>query len=231
MDQVKNNIDNSITDGNIINDDIQYYIDLFLSENEIDKKNIRPQEWTALLKYINETYIKPNKILLIFQDTIPYKRHNFFMINSLLDKYIYICNLYNQAITVLGFSTLSGITQDIIYKWENDKQKHIIYINKDGSIKNYNEMLSISKDGYDKMVTISPREIFKKLIENIELNINDMVIDGRRRGIGPVVRYNRFYEKRGRDTSGDVPRLEDHKELAAQLGIDTKLLEIKNNPG
>lgn len=211
----------------IVKGDIEYYIDLFCQENEIDKKSIRPQEWTAALKYINELYIKPNKMLFVFQDTIPYKRHNYFMIDKLLDKYIYLCNMYNQSISILGFSVLSGISQESIYQWRNDKQKNIIYINSDGSIKNYNQMLNISKDGYDKMVTITPLEIFKKLKQNIEQNINDMVIDSKRRGVGAIVRYNRFYETHKNNDEDRNTKLLDSSELARQLGIDSQLLAIQ----
>lgn len=231
MDRVKNNIDNSINDENIINDDIQYYIDLFLSENEIDKKNIRPQEWSALLEYISNTYIKPNNILHVFQDTIPFKRYNLFAISKLLDKYIYLCNIYNQIISINGFSKFSGISFDNLNKFQNDKQKHIMYLSKDGSIINESNMLNVNSNCYDRMVTISAYEIYKRLLNNIEINVNDMLVDGKRRGIGPVVRYNKFYETQARDSSGDVPRLEDHSQLAAQLGIDAKLLEKNNGSG
>lgn len=219
--------DTELNNNSVVNSDIEYYITLFCNDHDINIKEIRPQEWTAILKYINESYIKPNKMLLIYQNTIPYKRHNFFMIDSLLDKYIYLCNMYNQSISVLGFSILSGITQDNIYQWRNDKQKHIIYINSDGSIKNYNEMLSISNDGYSSMLTITPMEIYQKLIQNIELNINDMVIDGRRRGVGPIVRFNKFYETHSPGAGDHGKQAINTNDLALQLGIDSQLLELQ----
>ena len=77
------------------------------------------------------------------------------------------------------------------------------------------------------MVTISPDYIYKKLIENIELNINDMVIDGRRRGIGPVVRFNKFYENQSTGAGLEHSKIIDSHELALQLGIDRDLLEIE----
>ena len=106
-----------------------------------------------------------------------------------------------------------------------------MYLNKDGSIKNHDEMLSIYKDGYDRMVTISPSTIYQKLFQNIEQNINDMVIDGKRRGIGPVVRFNKFYENNSPRPADRVERVTDSHELALQLGIDKELLEIEMKKG
>ena len=226
MDVVKNK-DIELNTGEIIKDDIQYYIELFCNEYDIDIKSIRPQEWTAILKFICDKYIKPNKLLLIQQNIIPYKRYNYFAINQLIDKYTTLCNIYNQSMSIIAFSILSGISQESIYQWRNDKQKHIIYINSDGSIKDYNQMLSISSDGYDEMLTITPMEIYQKLITNIEQNLNDMVIDNKRKGIGTIVRYNKFYETHPHRAGDQQQQLVDSSELAKKLGIDTKLLEIQ----
>ena len=101
-----------------------------------------------------------------------------------------------------------------------------MFINSDGTIVNESQILDIHGKNYHKMVTIKPCDIYKKLVKNIEQNINDMIIDGKRRGIGTIVRYNRFYENKSAALDRNAPPLLDIKDLALQLGIDTKLIEL-----
>ena len=228
-----NNLTNDCIELNKVNiSDIESYIDLFCEKYNLDKSNIRPQEWTAIITFIGESYIKPNNILSIFLDRIPYKRYNFFLVNQLLDVYINLCNIYSQSITILGFSKISDISMDTIYTWNNDNTKYHIYINKDGHICNEYDLQNTSIDNRVRQLTIKPSDIYKKLLLNIEQNINDMVIDGRRRGVGPIVRFNKFYETHSTGGRDQNKPLLDSNDLALQLGIDTKLLELQDKkPG
>ena len=228
-----NSLINDCIELNKINiNDIENYIDIFCTDHNIDIQDIRPQQWTAIISFIGDNYIRPNNIIYISLDRIPYKRYNYFVINQLLDIYISLCNIYSQSITILGFSKLSCIDTDVIYQWKNDNNKNIMFINSDGTICNNTDLINSSIDNRVRQLTIRPIDIYKKLIENIEQNINDMVIDGRRRGVGPIVRFNKFYETHstgGRDH--DKPPLNSN-DLALQLGIDTKLLELQDKkPG
>lgn len=219
--------DNTELNNSVIDNDIEFYIDLFCNDHDIDKSDIRPQQWTAILSYISNQYIKPNKILYMQLDRIPYKRYNLFSVNRLLDIYIDVSNLYNQSITVLGFSKLSDISMETIYRWKNDNSKSELLIHKDGYILNELDILKPDCNRDTEILTISPNDIYKKLIENIEQNINDMVIDGRRRGVGPIVRFNKFYETHSTAARDHGKQQLDNTELALQLGIDTKLLAIQ----
>ena len=59
-----------------------------------------------------------------------------------------------------------------------------------------------------------------------------MVIDGRRRGVGPIVRFNKFYETHSTAARDHGRQQLDNTELALQLGIDSKLLAIQEKkPG
>lgn len=214
--------------------DIENYIDIFCMDHDINKSDIRPQQWTAIITYIGESYIKPNNILSIFLDTIPYKKYNFFLVNQLLDIYINLCNIYSQSITIIGFSKISCINLDTIYTWKEDNTKNTIFINSDGTICSNIDLINSSSDNRVKQLTIKPNEIYKKLLLNIEQNINDMVIDGRRRGVGPIVRFNKFYETHSTGVRDQGKQVLDNAELALQLGIDSKLLAIqekKTAPG
>lgn len=222
------NLINDCIELNKINiNDIENYIDLFCSDHNIDIQDIRPQQWTAIITYIGDIYIKQNDILYVFLDTIPYKRYNFFLVNQLLDIYINLCNIYSQSITIIGFSKISNISMETIYTWKNDNTKYHIYINKDGYICNEYELQNTSIDNRVRQLTIKPIDIYKKLLLNIEQNINDMVIDGRRRGVGPIVRFNKFYETHSTGVRDQGKQMLDNAELALQLGIDSKLLAIQ----
>ena len=212
--------------------DIENYIDIFCDDHDINIKEIRPQEWTAIISFIGDNYIRPNNIIYINLDRIPYKRYNYFVINQLLDIYISLCNIYSQSITILGFSKLSCIDTDVIYQWKNDNNKNIMFINSDGTICNNTDLINSSPSNRVRQLTIRPIDIYKKLIENIEQNINDMVIDGRRRGVGPIVRFNKFYETHSTGGRDQGKPLLNSNDLALQLGIDTKLLELQDKkPG
>ena len=229
-------MDNLINDNTELNKinihDIENYIDMFCSDHNIDIQDIRPQQWTAIITYIGDIYIKQNNILYINLDRIPYKRYNFFLVNQLLDVYINLCNIYSQSITIMGFSKISCINLDTIYTWKEDNTKNIIFINSDGSICNNTDLMNSSTDNRVRQLTIRPNDIYKKLLENIEQNINDMVIDGRRRGVGPIVRFNKFYETHSTGSRDNSKQLVNSQDLALQLGIDTKLLELQDKkPG
>lgn len=228
LDKNLDNTDTELNTNEIVKGDIEYYIDLFCQEYDIEKKSIRPQEWTALLSYIYNNYIHPSNVLRIQLDKIPYTRYNYFMVDKLLDKYINLCNIYNQSITILGFSKLSNISTETIYRWRDDKQRNTIFINPNGSLCNNMDLINSSSDNRLSQVTISPSDIYKKLVSNIEQNINDMVIDSKRRGVGAIVRYNRFYETHSTTEKDTDTKLIDSSELAKQLGIDSQLLAIQD---
>lgn len=193
-------------------------LDMFCESAGIeDKRQIRPQEWTAALQYINAHAIRPAGYTKILEPMLPYNRVNLFAINALLDRYIYLCNLYNQAITIKGFSLLSGISHDSVYKWRDDKTKLYIITDSNHNILDYDTAIKGGVVG--DTVTISPNDLYKKIMVSVEQNINDMVLDSKRRGIGAVVRYNRFYETHNQQGLQDNPPAFDITSTAQQLGI------------
>ena len=103
--------------------------------------------------YVSHKYIKPSKILKLKNDI--YNRYDIQQVEKLYDYYIYMCSVYNKAVSIVGFSYLSGIDKAVIYEWEQN------YFGR-----------------YDK-ASSDRSDIAKKLREARENSLSDMLLSGK----------------------------------------------------
>ena len=82
---------------------------------------------------------------------------------EVLEYYIYLCDIYSKAVSVQGFSTLTGIDYTIIYDWKN------------GVNRNLNSLYS---------------DIYKRLDGERERTLSDLLVSGKRQPIGVLAVLN-----------------------------------------
>lgn len=163
----------------VFENDIDFYLKQFLEEQKIEDLRTVPQSvWNGCLMYINRHVFKPNPQILksntnyntnIYNNNINittnYNMYNCDLINKILDYYIYLCQLYNKEISIIGFSNLVNINPDTIYDWGKD-------INK---------------------LSSSCCEIYKKLHKMREESLSNKLADGRQNPVGVIAMLNRHY--------------------------------------
>ena len=100
---------------------IHYYLSEFQDKYNIESlSSITQSQWSAALTYVGYH---------AFNNTIPVKYHK----SSILDYtdsellyrlvlyYIYLCQLYNKAVSILNYCQLTKIDTLTIYAWKDDK--------------------------------------------------------------------------------------------------------------
>lgn len=107
-----------IIDNMTIYDD---YIDQLIDQFKIDYNfnnilDIPQNTFTALLKYIYIHTFKIDNSFLLNDKHNSYD-YNIDHVYLILEKYIYLCNMYNKIPSVIGFTSLTGINNDTIYEW------------------------------------------------------------------------------------------------------------------
>lgn len=90
----------------------------FEYKNNIDLKEGTQQNWNAFLMFARR-YLRG---LINLTDKL--NGYDMQAINDLLDVYIEKCMIYDKEVSIVGFSLLSGINQDTIYTWANDREKY-----------------------------------------------------------------------------------------------------------
>lgn len=213
----------------VIQDDIDFYYIEFCKLHGIkDIYKVPSTQFVAALIYINTHYIKPNRI--IYNGAIEGYRYNLFAIDQLADRYIYMNYIYNQPITLIGFSHFSGIGYDYICRWKNDTN----FISIDPSCDVYSKYIY---SGYvpgdvqeKKRVTISYKSIYEKLISN-QINNADLLAIYKS-GVNSIAWANRVHDKHDKDKDNNKPVF-DMISAADSLGIADKLhvLEDKKATG
>ena len=121
-----------------------------------------------------------------------YNMYNYDMCMDVLNIYVYdMCMKYDKEVSVIGYSTLTGISQSIIYEWANGEGR------------------KLSSKGMD---------IYKKLNEFREESLSNKLVTGRQNPVGVLGVLNRHYawnlpgvsreqtEKRAL-TARDLPKL------------------------
>lgn len=151
----------------VYENDIQYYIDMFCKEQNIDDiRSISQSVFNGLLTYVCHKYIKPSQILRIPNDTS--YRYDIPQVEKLCDYYIYLCQVYDKECSIVGFSNLSGIDKTIIHEWEQN------YFGR-----------------YDK-ASPDRSNIAKKLREYRETSLSDKLLTGKN-PVGVLGILNHFY--------------------------------------
>lgn len=111
----------------VFENDIEIYLQLFCENNNIQNMRQESQSvWNSCLRYIynnvfkNTDILKSKDIRHIDNNSIPstFNAYNYNTVLYILDIYIYnMCFKYDKEISIIGFSTLTGIDESIIYDW------------------------------------------------------------------------------------------------------------------
>jgi hypothetical protein len=116
-----------MSDIEIYENDLLFYLDEFCERNKIeDIKKESQSVWNSALYYIQKklfdiNYFKSKENYKL--DNGMYKEsnfnsYNFELVMYVLDIYIYdMCMKYDKEVSILGFSSLTGIPDSTIYDW------------------------------------------------------------------------------------------------------------------
>lgn len=160
----------------VFENDIAMYLSMFCEENHIDNMKHESQSvWNSCLRYIYKHVFKDTNVLKskdnIFNinNNIPsnYNAYNYDLVLKVLDIYVYdMCMRYDKEVSILGFSTLTGIDTEVIYNWGRDNTK----------------LSSLSSD------------IYKKLCNFREESLSNKLATGKQNPVGVLAILNRHYQ-------------------------------------
>lgn len=161
----------------VFENDIDLYLHQFCEDNDIDDLKRESQSvWNSCLRYIYTHVFKPNNNILkdhnninINNNDIPSNcnMYNYNLLNELVDYYIYnMCFKYDKEVSILGFTSLTGISESVIYEWANCNNK-------------------LSKSGL---------EIYKKLNTFREESLSNKLATGNKNPVGILAILNRHYQ-------------------------------------
>jgi len=151
IEYIKNRVNSAIND---------FCIDYDIKDLRNETQNL----YNALLRYIYENVFKPKGKLRVdnrSKSLIDYS--NIDILYSVLEYYIYLCDLYNKAVSIKGFSLMIGIDYGIILDWNN---------------------------GVNRKLNPLYSEIHKILDAERERSLADMLISGRKQPIGLLAVLN-----------------------------------------
>ena len=107
---------------------------MFCEENGIeDMKKESQSVGNSALNYIYKHVIKngslKNKDNIYIDNNImssTYNMYNYDMCMDVLNIYVYdMCMKYDKEVSVIGYCTLTGISQSIIYEWSNGENRKL----------------------------------------------------------------------------------------------------------
>ena len=159
----------------VFENDIQLYLSMFCEENGIEDMTKEPQSrWNSCLHYIYKHVfangcLKQSNNIYNINNNIPsnYNSYDYDMVLKVLDIYIFdMCMRYDKEVSVIGFSTLTGIDESVIYDWGN---------------------------GSTKLSTTSAK-IYKKLNEFREESLSNKLVTGNKNPVGILGVLNRHYQ-------------------------------------
>ena len=161
----------------IFENDIQLYLSMFCEENGIeDMKKESQAVWNSCLRYIYKYVFKNNNLLkqtdniYNINNPIPstYNSYNYDTVLKILDIYIFdMCMRYDKEVSIIGFSTLTGIDESIIYDWGN---------------------------GESGKLSSSSSKIYKKLSQFREESLSNKLVTGKQNPVGILGVLNRHYQ-------------------------------------
>ncbi len=161
----------------VFENDIEYYLKEFKEKQNIEDFRTVPQSvWNGALRYIYDRVFKNNKDALkqtnnifVKGNIIPsnYNAYNYNILLDIADYYIYnMCMVNNKEVSILGFSTLTGIDESVIYDWAN---------------------------GERGTLSTSSAMIYKKLHHYREESLSNKLADGKQNPVGVIAMLNRHY--------------------------------------
>lgn len=160
----------------VFENDIQLYLSMFCEEHGIeDMKKESQSVWNSCLRYIykhvfkNTDSLKQSNNIYNINNPIPsnYNSYDYDIVLKVLDIYIFdMCMRYDKEVSIIGFSTLTGIDESVIYDWGNNSTK------------------------------LSPlsTEIYKKLNEFREESLSNKLATGNKNPVGVLAILNRHYQ-------------------------------------
>lgn len=159
----------------VFENDLDKYLHLFCSENDIDDMKKESQAvWNSCLRYIyknvfkGKDLLKDKKLYNINNNSIMntnYNSYDYDIVLDLLNIYVYdMCLKYDKEVSILGFSTLSGINDATIMEWRNNKS----------STRSF--------------------EIYKKLNQYREESLSNKLATGNKNPVGVLAILNRHYQ-------------------------------------
>ena len=188
----------------VFENDIDMYLNLFKEEQEIEDLRAVPQSvWNGALRYIynhvfknKSNLLKSHNIYNINNNNIPSNcnMYNYDLLLEIVDYYIYdMCMVNNKEVSILGFETLTGISQENIYNWGNDNNK-------------------LSSTGF---------KIYKKLTQMREESLSNKLVDGKQNPVGTIAVLNRQFgwaspytsdasRNKASLTAAELPKLSDN---------------------
>lgn len=163
----------------VFENDIDVFLKQFCAEQGIEDLRAVPQSvWNGALMYVNRHVFRPNPQALksnnkyntdIYNNNINittnYNMYNYELVNKVLDYYIYLCQVNNKEVSIIGFENLTGITQETIYTWGHNENK----------------------------LSSSCSDIYKKLVKMREESLSNKLADGRQNPVGVIAMLNRHY--------------------------------------
>lgn len=218
----------------------QYYIQ-FCNDNEKLNEYIlssNQNTWNGCLIYIYNHAIKPKKRYLRQSKNGFF--YDFNKVFSLLQSYIYICNLYDKEINIISFCKLSGIAYDTIYAWyyadkeiqilesvysgsflysSNDTvyndstDSTVMYTDSsdDSGIQSDNDNATCVSDSVS-LVTIHTSDIYKILSYERENSLSNKLVSGKVNPVGILGVLNHNF---GWNLPGVSHEISDRKALSA----------------
>ena len=203
----------------VFENDIQLYLSMFCEENGIeDMKKESQSVWNSALYYIYKHVFKngslKNKDNIYIDNNImssTYNMYNYDMCMDVLNIYVYdMCMKYDKEVSVIGYSTLTGIGQSIIYEWAN---------------------------GEGRKLSSKGSEIYKKLNEFREESLSNKLATGNKNPVGVLAILNRHYQwnmpgvsreqaNRGALTAAELPKLSDN---CARIGDNSPETDAENS--
>lgn len=149
----------------VYEDKISEYLDQYIAEHSIEDMHKEPQSrWNAALLYINKNLFRPRPEILKSENRVS-NTYDLNIINNICDRYIELCYEYDKEISILGFCKLTGIVQDTIYQWGAETSR----------------------------LGSSASVIYKKLSQEREESLSNMLISGKRNPVGLLGALNRHY--------------------------------------
>ena len=160
----------------VFEDDIQLYLKMFCEEQKIkDIKRESQAVWNSALRYIyrhvfkDTDRLKSHTNISVNNNTIPstFNAYDYRKVLDVLDIYIFdMCMRYDKEVSIIGFSTLTGIDQSVIYDWGNNSNK----------------------------LSETSSEIYKKLNQFREESLSDKLATGNKNPVGILAILNRHYQ-------------------------------------
>lgn len=160
----------------VFENDIQLYLKMFCEEQKIkDIKKESQAVWNSALRYIyrhvfkDTDRLKSHTNISVNNNTIPstFNAYDYKKVLDVLDIYIFdMCMRYDKEVSIIGFSTLTGIDQSVIYDWGNNSNK----------------------------LSETSSEIYKKLNQFREESLSNKLATGNKNPVGILAILNRHYQ-------------------------------------